>query len=292
MAESMTGFGHATAGEGGIEASVEVRSVNGRYVEVMVRSPRELNAYEVEVQNRARSILERGKISVSIQIQAHEEQAGLKVNEPLARAYAEVLDRLRLVAGINEPIEIDHLLQLKDVLVPTDRSDLASEAWPICSRALDRALDECRAMRRREGAALADDISERLKVIEAELSAIEKDAPRRVTRARDVLRLRLAELLNGEAAIDNDRLEMEVALLADRLDISEECVRLRSHLDQFRDALREEGHVGRRLNFLSQEVNREVNTIASKANDAAISHRAVTMKEELEKIREQIQNLA
>jgi uncharacterized protein (TIGR00255 family) len=179
-------------------------------------------------------------------------------------------------------------------VIGTERAaEAAPEAlWAAAEEALSAAIAACRAMRAQEGAALAADLEARLAAIEQELVAVEAAAPARLTAARDNLRARLAELLDGEARVDPARLDQEIALLADRLDVNEECVRLRSHLAQCREALGADEPVGRRLNFLSQELNREINTIAAKANDAEMAMRAVRMKEELEKLREQIQNVA
>lgn len=291
--ESMTGFGRGAASTDGLDVTTEVRSVNGRYVEVSVRTPRELAPHEVEIQNRCRSALSRGKVSVSVQMERRPGEAPVALDEPLARAYGELLERLRFLTGTQQPVQLEHLLQFRDVLVTERTAEAAPElVWQAASEALDIALEACVAMRRQEGAALAADLRARLAAIEDETAAIERDAPERLVAARDALRARLADLLDGETRVDPARLDMEIALLADRLDVNEECVRLRSHLAQCREALELDEPVGRRLNFLSQELNREINTIASKANDAAMAQRAVRMKEELEKLREQIQNVA
>jgi uncharacterized protein (TIGR00255 family) len=291
MLESMTGFGRGSAAADGLDLVVEVRTVNSRYVEVAVRAPRELAAYEVEIQNRARAALERGKVSITVQLERATTASPLRVDEVAARAHIALLERVRFLAGIQEPVALEHLLQFRDIFT-TEAEAAGEEAlWSAAGRALSDALEACVRMRRREGEALAEDLRARLATIEDVLVAVEAAAPRRVVAARDALRQRLADLLNGEKRVDPDRLELEVALIADRLDVTEECVRLRSHLAQFRAALDDEDAAGRRLNFLAQELNREINTIASKANDPSIAHRAVAMKEELEKIREQVQNV-
>jgi uncharacterized protein (TIGR00255 family) len=291
MPESMTGFGRGSASAEGHEVSVEVRSVNGRFIEVAVRAPRALADREAEVQALTRAALERGKVSVTVQAERAAHVAPLRVDEDAARAYAALLNRLRWATEVQAPVTLDHLLQFKEVFTAAEAPEDASALWAATEAALRDALAACRAMRRQEGAALAQDLHARLDAIEAELSAVEAAAPARIGAHLDALRQRLAALLDGETRVDPDRLALEVALLADRLDVTEECVRLRSHLAQFRETLDAEGGVGRRLNFLAQELNREVNTISSKANDPGIAHRTVTMKEELEKIREQVQNV-
>lgn len=290
MIRSMTGFGRATASADGADVTVEVRSLNGRYAEVSVRAPRALGPFEAEVQSRVKDALERGKANVSIQVQRATDAAPLRVDAAAAAAYRRLLDDLRAAAGIDAPVGLDDLLTFPDLLVADEREEDGEALWDATRSALADALDALDQMRRQEGDALAADLHARLDAIEAELDAVEAAAPARLDAARVALHERIADVL-GDERVDRDRLELEIALLADRLDVNEECVRLRSHLALFRDALAEGGPVGRRLNFLAQEFNREINTIASKANDPAIAHRAVTMKEELEKIREQVQNV-
>jgi uncharacterized protein (TIGR00255 family) len=293
MIHSMTGFGRGTASAEGADVTVELRSLNSRYCEVTVRAPRSLAEHEAAMQNRIKDALDRGKVNVVVQAQRAAGAAPLRVDAAAAAAYGRLLDEVRTAAGVDEPVALDHILKFPDVLV-ADEAESAEGVWEATQAALAAALDAITAMRRQEGEALADDLRARLDAIEAELDAVEKEAPARVTAARDALHERIADLLSddkGDARVDPDRLELEIALLADRLDVNEECVRLRSHLALFREALGSPDPVGRRLNFLAQEFNREINTIAAKANDPGIAHRAVAMKEELEKIREQVQNI-
>jgi uncharacterized protein (TIGR00255 family) len=295
MIYSMTGFGRGTASAEGADVTVELRSLNSRYCEVTVRAPRSLAERETEMQNRVKDVLDRGKVNVSVQVQRTAGTAPVRVDAAAAAAYGRLLDELRTAAGVDEPVSLEHVLKFPDVLVAADEVEDAEAVWAATQDALAEALDAINAMRRQEGEALAADLRARLDAIETELDAVETAAPARVTAARDTLRERIADLLGGDpsgsARVDPDRLELEIALLADKLDVNEECVRLRSHLALFREALDSPEPVGRRLNFLAQEFNREINTIAAKANDPGIAHRAVTMKEELEKIREQVQNI-
>ncbi len=292
---SMTGFGRATASAGATEATVEVRSVNGRFAEVAVRGPRVVGAFEPAIQAGVKEALGRGSVSVSVTIQRRGEDAPLVVDPVAARQYARLLHDLRDAAGLapeDAPITLESLLRYPEVLVPPTEDDDAvrTEAWSAVEPALAAALDALDAMRVQEGRALAEDLVSRVALIEASLVEIEARAPRRLDEARTRLRERLEELL-GDERLNRDRLETEIALLADRLDVSEECVRLRSHLAQFAEALEAPEAVGRRLNFLSQELNREANTIGSKANDSEVARHAVRIKEELERIREQVQNV-
>jgi uncharacterized protein (TIGR00255 family) len=294
MLRSMTGFGRGTGRAGATEATVEVRSVNGRFCEVAVRGPRVLNAFDPAVQALCREQLERGSISVSVALQRRTAEAALAVDRDAARAYGRLLLQLQAAAGLDPhtaPVTLDHLLRY-DVLTSAEPDVEAeqAEAWAAVEPALQEALGRLDAMRVQEGRALREDLAVRLDALGAHLDAVAARAPERVREAQARLRERLAELA-GDDRLNPDRLETEIALLADRLDVTEEVVRLRSHLAQFREALDGEGAVGRRLNFLAQELNREVNTIASKANDAELAARAVRMKEELEKVREQVQNV-
>ncbi len=295
MLRSMTGFGRATACAGATEATVEVRSVNGRFAETTVRAPRVLAAHEATVQQRVKEVLERGSASVTVTLQRRAGEAGLRVNPAAARAYARLLGDLRDAAGLGPaeaPVTLESLLRYPDVLTAEAADDEAerADAWAATEPALADALAALDAMRAHEGQALHADFLHRTGLLEGGLAAVEVRAPQRVDEARARLRDRLAELLNDER-LNPDRLELEIALLADRLDVAEECVRLRSHLAQFTEALDAGEAVGRRLNFIAQELNREVNTIASKANDAEIARLIVGMKEEVERIREQVQNV-
>ena len=290
MVESMTGFGRGTAEAGGVEATVEVRSVNNRYCEVSARLPRALAPYEAELQQRIKQAFGRGRITVQVQLeQAAGEELPLQVDPKAARAYAHLLEGLRAAAGIEAPVRLEHLLTFSEVFT-TESQEPDERAWAAVSAALDLAIEDLRTMRRQEGVALRADLEARLDALEAALAEVERRAPERVDEARARLYERLNDLL-ADDRLNPERLELEIALLADRLDVSEECVRLHSHLQLFREALEGDASAGRKLNFLVQEINREVNTIGSKANDAEVAHLAVRMKEELEKIREQVQNV-
>ena len=292
MIESMTGFGRGQAQVGSATAIAELRSVNSRYCEVSVRLPRALSEYESDVQARIKQSFSRGRINVQIQVESSSDEIlAIDIDEDAVRAYSSLLNRLRASAGIVEPLGLQHLLNYSDIFTTPDEPSTASEdMWKAASEALDAAVKQLRVMRRQEGSALLADLETRIEAIWKQLKIVEERAPVRVEEARNRLRSRLKELVDDER-IDRDRLEMEIALLADRLDVTEECVRLRSHLELFRQSLNSEDPEGRKLNFISQEINREVNTIGSKSNDAEIAHLAVEMKDELEKIREQVQNV-
>ena len=291
MLRSMTGFGRGTAHVGTTEATVEVRSVNGRFAEVTLRSPRSLNAHEATLVAHVKGAIDRGNATVHVTL-GHAEDASstLRVDVPAARAAAALLRDLRETVGMEAPVTLADLLRYEVFTTAEATEEDDTDALAAVQAALTDALERLETMRRDEGRALADDLRQRADAIEANLEAVANRAPIRVDEARTRLAERLSELL-ADDRLDRTRLETELALMADKLDVTEECVRLRSHLTLFRAALDADEPVGRRLNFLSQEFNREINTIGSKANDAEIASLAVSMKEELEKIREQVQNV-
>ena len=292
MVRSMTGFGRGTARVGAAEATVEVRTVNGRYAEATVRGLGDLAEHETAVQNAVKAAVGRGNASVSVSVSAGASAAGLTVDAEAAEATGRLLRDAATAAGLPvAAIRLSDLLTRADVLVPAPPDPQAArDAWAAVQSALADALGRLDAMRQTEGEALQHDLLARADAIGAATDAVAARAPQRLKDARQRLRDRL-DALGATDGLEPGRLEAEAVLLADKLDVTEEVVRLRSHLDQFRDALALSEPVGRRLNFLSQEIGREVNTVGSKANDAEITRRAVSMKEELEKIREQVQNV-
>lgn len=292
MLRSMTGFGRGTAREGAADATVEVRTVNGRYAEVTVRGLGDLAEHEAAVQSLVKDAIERGNATVHVTLATGAASGPLQVDPAAASALGALLRHAAEAAGLApESVTLSDLLRAGDVLVPAPPDPAAAEAaWAAVRAALAEALTRLDAMRQAEGAALADDLGARLDALDALTAEVEARAPVRLEAARQRLRDRLTDLADVPD-LDPGRLETEAVLLSDKLDVTEETVRLRSHLEQVREALAAPEPVGRRLNFLSQEIGREVNTIGSKANDAEITRLSVSMKEELEKIREQVQNV-
>lgn len=289
MIASMTGFGKGVAeGEVG-RVIVEMRSVNGRYGDVMVRMPRSLSELESRIKERVLSVFTRGRLDVSITLQDAASEQGLPVLKPeVLAAYLKGIEEIRAdISGDISLMQIAQLPQLFTFEVP----ELDSEAlWKVVSVALCQAIDACRAMCLAEGEKLARDLRTRISVLDEFLQRVEALAPERVETVRTRLEKKLAQLLIPEQ-IDESRLLMEIALLADRSDITEECVRFHSHNAQFLGMLDRSEAVGRRLNFLLQEMLREANTMGSKAGDATIAHVVVDIKEEIEKLKEQVQNI-
>ena len=292
MLRSMTGFGRGTAREGAADATVEVRTVNGRYAEVTVRGLGDLAEHEAAVQSLVKDAIERGNATVHVTLTTGAASGPLQVDPAAASALGALLRHAAEAAGLaSESVTVADLLRAGDVLVPAPPDPSAAEAaWAAVRAALAEALTRLDAMRQAEGTALADDLGARLDALDALTAEVEARAPVRLEAARQRLRDRLTDLADVPD-LDPGRLETEAVLLSDKLDVTEETVRLRSHLEQVREALAAPEPVGRRLNFLSQEIGREVNTIGSKANDAEITRLSVSMKEELEKIREQVQNV-
>lgn len=291
MVRSMTGFGRgeATANLGKI--TVEMKAVNHRFSEVVFRMPRQFNAHEDAARKLILSQVTRGRVEVIVSWEATAKAKGVKVDKGLALAYHNALKELAGEIGSKLEISLDTLARLPDVLSVEEGTVTDEEIWAMLEPALKQALANLIAMREREGAALAADLSERLDKIEAFRRKALEAAPRVVAEYQQRLTRRLEELLPQGIAVDPQRLAQEVAIFADRADISEELQRLGSHIGQFRAALAEGDAIGRKLDFLVQELGREVNTIGSKANDAAITAAVVAAKSELEKIREQVQNV-
>jgi uncharacterized protein (TIGR00255 family) len=292
MISSMTGFGRGEASGHRMTAMVELRSVNNRFLEVSPRLPRSLSLRDNDVKEIIRRKIARGKVNVVITV-THESvnEVPVRINKSAARAYMKLLTELKKSVKLRETITLDHLLKFPEVLEIDEFEHGDDREWELVQVALDQAIDGAVVMRQREGNELKNDLEERLRIIEGLLNSIEQVAIARIPEERVRLEQKLKELISDPAVIDSHRLEFELAMYADRLDITEECVRFRSHNKFFLDALRTGDSAGRKLNFLIQEMNREANTIGSKGNCTEISHMVVSVKEELEKIREQLQNI-
>ena len=292
MISSMTGYGRGEVSEDHTTVTAEIRTVNSRYLEVSARLPRTIALRENEVKDLVRTKFARGKVNIAVTIE-HENtnEIPLKINASAAKAYHKLLETLRKEVSIDEEITLDHLLKFPEVLEIDEFESGDEHEWALVQRALVKALDETGVMRHREGGELMNDLVGRVNAIGATISEIERMAKDRVPQERVRLQERLLELLADKSVIDQQRLELELALYADELDVTEECVRFRSHNKFFLEALKKEEAAGRKLNFLVQEMNREANTIGAKANNSEIAHHVVQIKEELEKIREQLQNI-
>jgi uncharacterized protein (TIGR00255 family) len=291
MISSMTGYGRGEASEEGVTAVAEIRSVNSRYFEVNTRLPRSLSLRENDVREIIRAKAGRGKINVVVSIERESaNNIPLKVNKAAAKSYVKLLNELRKASGIKEKVTLDHLLKFSEVIEAGELQSENEKEWVVVEKAMSKALEELKLMRQKEGGELRIDLESRIQLLQAKIDSIEKLSKERISEQRVRLRERIQQLLSSET-VDENRLELEIALLADKLDVTEECVRFRSHNKFFLEALSDKESAGRKLNFLVQEMNREANTIGSKAADASIAHLVVEAKEELEKIREQLQNV-
>jgi uncharacterized protein (TIGR00255 family) len=286
MLVSMTGFGRAEQTRNGITAVAEVRSVNNRYLEISCRLPRQLNAREVEVRQMVQRYVVRGSVSVVLEVRGSMPAERL-LRMDVARTYYNALSELVRQLALEDSPRLEHLLRFSEIFEADEgQSELL---WEPARAALEQALRRLRRMRIAEGRALTQDIRTRLRTVEQLVRKIARRGQQRIPEQQHRLRERVRQLLESEP--DPQRLAMELVLLADRLDITEECVRLRSHVMLARQLLRAREPAGRKLNFLLQEMQREANTIGAKAADAQISQWVVLLKEELERIREQVQNV-
>ncbi|HEY8394169.1 MAG TPA: YicC/YloC family endoribonuclease [Thermaerobacter sp.] len=290
VVRSMTGFGRGSAQSETHRFTVEIRSLNHRFLDISVRLPREYSAFEDRIRRAVAQAIERGRIDLAVRVDRLTSTVkAVHVDTRLAHAYHEALKELRKSLRLHGTIDLELLIGFPDVLRVEQADEDLEALWPVFEQALSGALAELVAMREAEGEALARDLERRAAAVEDRVAAIEARAPEVVREYHRRLTSRLEEW--GLGGIDPERVAAEVALMAERSDVSEECVRLRSHCRQFREALRATGAVGRRLEFLVQEMHREVTTIGSKAGDVTISSLVVDIKAELEKMREQVQNI-
>jgi uncharacterized protein (TIGR00255 family) len=291
MIASMTGYGRGEASGHGITVAVELRSVNSRFLEVTTRLPRSLSLRENEIKEHIRRKITRGKINLLATVEhANSSDLPLKINVSAAKAYYRLLNELKRSVRMKENVKLDHLLRFSEVITTQEMENTDEEEWRVLTRALDAALADFTRMRLSEGGELKKDFRSRIGLLEEMLERIEGLSKQQIPVERERLRERIKLIIDNDR-VDEGRLEMELALMADRLDVTEECVRFRSHNKFFVEAMENDEAAGRKLNFLVQEMNREANTIGSKSSASEIAHLVVAVKEELEKIREQLQNV-
>jgi uncharacterized protein (TIGR00255 family) len=291
--KSMTGYGRGDCQQDGFRITVEVSSVNRKQSEISVNLPREMEMLEAQVRDLINRFIARGRLSVRVSLHAGASRlsARMHLNVPLAKAYARELDRLSKQLKFPGPVTLDHLARAPGVFQTDEQIVEEENFWPAVEKALRKALVAMVKMREREGTHLAQDLAHRVAVMRKAVAHIKKYAPTVAERYRQQLVERIKTAGLDAPGGDDDRLLKEVVYFADRSDISEELTRLQSHFQQFEDSRKAREPVGRMLDFLAQEMNREVNTIGSKANDSLISRSVVTLKAELEKFREQAQNV-
>ena len=292
MINSMTAYGRGECRLGDTLFMAEIKGLNHRFLDIVLRMPRNLMALEKDLKDLISSRIQRGRIEVFLEMQNQEGNIPyeLELNEPLAKSYIEIYDRLTTLAGTKEKVSVSALWQMKDVIISKPAeidSDIIQKGFET---SLTQALETLQKMRRREGQAIESDFAERTTLLKRYLDQVEQSTPQIVETYRKRLEENVKRMLLNVPADDN-RLAQEVAIFAEKSDITEEIVRFKSHLDQFRHYLTLEDVVGRKLDFLIQEINREVNTIGSKTADSSVSGIVVEMKAELEKLREQVQNV-
>ncbi|MDR8391746.1 YicC family protein [Aliifodinibius sp. S!AR15-10] len=292
MIVSMTGFGRGEASSDGIALTAEIRAVNSRYLDLSIRMPQEIQERELDLKEIVQEKINRGKLNINIRLnQVKTGEPEVTFSEELVKGYKKLLEDLRAAANIDQPVTLRNLMTFNDIFVSREQDEETLETiWELSKEAVNAAIEQLNQMRRQEGKQLENDLHQRITNIDELLEKISVLTKDRAEEAREKLTERLQNLISDES-LDPERLEMEVAILADKMDITEEVVRLQSHIKFFREALEQDESVGRRLNFLSQEINREINTIGSKANSSEISKHVVHAKENLEQIREQVQNI-
>jgi len=291
MPRSMTGYGHAEYKDSRFEISVEVRNLNNRFLDINLKLPRPLASFEFDFKERIKKKMNRGKLSINISLKdLTADNLNFVLNQKNISFYHDILTQIQQQIGLNETLKLDHFLQFKDLIEPQDNGFINAECVTMVQEVLDNALDQLNDMRDREGENIGKDIIQRVGIIEKLVQEIEIKSRENPQLELQRLHERIENLISDQE-VNHDRLEMELAILADKVDITEECIRLKSHLELFHQVFREQQEVGKKLNFILQEMQRESNTIGSKTTNISISHQNIKIKEEIEKIREQVQNI-
>jgi len=292
MIKSMTGFGQSAKDDGQVQITAEIKSLNSKFLDLNLRLPKIFSDKEIEIRNLVSEKLERGKVSINIEYQRYgAEEIKQSYNIDLFSAYYAELKKLadRVVSSYDELFNI--ALNSPDVIQNKIKDSTSDEEWAKVKTCISEAIDKCEDFRKAEGKVLGSMLQACCAVIGQELNAVGELDPKRVERVRDKLKGNIVSFFGEEGGYDTNRLEQEIIFYIEKLDINEEKVRLKTHLDYFQQILNESQSNGKKLGFISQEIGREINTIGSKANDAAIQKHVVVMKEELEKIKEQLSNV-
>jgi uncharacterized protein (TIGR00255 family) len=290
--KSMTGYGRGDCSQDGFKIIVELSSVNRKQSEISINLPREMEMLEAQMRDVINRHIARGRLTARVTLHAGGNSAArMHLNVPLAKAYTRELNKLAKQLKLSGEVTLDHLVRAPGVFQTDEQIAEEENFWPAVEKALNQALSALVKMRVREGAHLKKDLAERVAIMRKAAVQVQGQAPKVAERYREQLIQRIKEANLPTPATDDERLLKEVVYFADRSDITEELTRLQSHFQQFDDCLKTDEPVGRTLDFLAQEMNREINTIGSKANDSLISREVVTLKAELEKFREQAQNV-
>ncbi len=288
---SMTGYGRSRQVLDGREITVEIRSVNHRYLEYSARIPRMYGYLEEKLKTFLQSSMSRGKVEVTVTIQnLTGGDTVVQINQALAKGYLDAMRSQAEYLGLKDDLTLSTLTRFNDVFTLQKLEEDQQVIWNSVQQVARQALDQFLEMRRREGERLKLDLLQKLGLLNGHVAAVEEQSPKTVAAYRERLLQKMEELL-ADRCIDQQRILLEAGLYAEKIAVDEETVRLKSHLEQFAQMMEQSGPVGRKLDFLVQEINRETNTIGSKAQDLAVTRRVVEMKSEIEKIREQIQNI-
>ncbi len=291
MIKSMTGFGRCEIQKDSRKFTVELKSVNHRYLDLNIRMPKKFNFFETAIRNMLKQYANRGKIDVFITYEnTAEGEDSLKYNSTLASEYMKVFKQIQQEFHLDQDIRVSTLARFPEVLTMDERVEDEEELWNGLKEALEGAFEQLVSTRTVEGEHLKQDILDKLSGMEELIACVEERSPLIVSEYRAKLQEKVSELL-GNTQIDESRMAAEVILYADKICTDEEVVRLRSHIHHMRDTFEEKDGIGRKLDFIAQEMNREANTILSKANDIEVSNYAIGLKTEIEKVREQIQNI-
>jgi uncharacterized protein (TIGR00255 family) len=291
MIVSMTGFGRASKVVKKMNINVELRSINSKYLEVNSRVPMIFSDKESEIKELLNQKISRGKVTVTVSLDKNSNQAtNLQIQPEIVKEYFKLLSQIKKATGIKEDIKLEHVLKYSEIFKPEESADL-DEKWEEVKKIMVVALADLCKMKKSEGHTLEKDILGRINFMSKTLDLIVKQSAKNIKDSKQRLLDKVNSLLDGTVQIDPNRLEYEITMISDRMDITEEVVRGKSHIEYFKKNVKDKELSGRRLNFLVQEINREINTIASKSNNSSISQNVVEMKEELEKIKEQLANV-
>ncbi len=291
MIKSMTGFGRSEIVEGDRRITVEMKSVNHRYLDVTIKMPKKLNFFEAAIRSELKNYIQRGKVDIFISYEDYtESNICVKYNKELAAEYVKYLEQMAKDFSLDNDVRVSALSRYPEVLSMEEQTVDEEELWQILCRTIEQASGSFVETRIKEGENLKNDLIAKLDGMLAHVDFITARSPQIVEQYRKKLEEKVKELLE-DAQIDESRLLMEVTIFADKVCVDEELVRLRSHIETMKENLVQGGSIGRKLDFIAQEMNREANTILSKANDLEISNRAIELKTEIEKVREQIQNI-
>ncbi len=291
MIKSMTGFGRCEVSEAERKITVEMKSVNHRYLDVNIKMPKKLNYFEAAIRSELKKYIQRGKVDIFISYEdLTESDVCIKYNKEIAAEYMEYLRQMAEDFRLENDIQVSKLSRYPEVLTMEERTVDEEEIWKVLGKAVQGAAEGFVETRIKEGENLREDLLSKLDGMLQHVDYITERSPQLIEGYKTKLRERVHELLE-DAQIDENRLMMEITLFADKVCVDEELVRLRSHIEATKKALEDGGSIGRKLDFIAQEMNREANTILSKANDLETSNRAIELKTEIEKVREQIQNI-